>query len=45
VVKRVHSRSHLADIGVNDWAHLSEKLKQHEDSVEHLTNLRAWMEL
>ena len=45
VVRQARSKSHLANVGVNDWGHLSDKLKQHEDSLEHLTNLRAWVEL
>lgn len=45
VVRQTRSKSHLANVGVNDWGHLSDKLMQHEDSLEHLTNLRAWVEL
>ena len=45
VVRQARSKSHLANVGVNDWEHLSDKLKQHEDSLQHLTNLRAWVEL
>ncbi|KAL6530818.1 hypothetical protein OROGR_014678 [Orobanche gracilis] len=45
VVKKVRAKSNLASVGVDDWVHLGEKLKQHEDSLEHLTNLRAWAEL
>ncbi|KAL9154317.1 hypothetical protein ABFS82_10G106500 [Erythranthe guttata] len=43
--KVMHTRSNLASEGVNDWKHLGDKLKQHEHSVEHLTNLRACVEL
>ena len=45
VVKKARSQSNLASSGVDDWVHLGEKLKQHEDSREHLINLRAWAEL
>ncbi|XP_042387582.1 zinc finger MYM-type protein 1-like [Zingiber officinale] len=43
--KVIHTKSNLAREGVNDWKHLCDKLKQHENSVEHLTNLRAFVEL
>ena len=36
------SKSNLASVGVDDWLHLGEKLNQHEDSLEHLTNLKEW---
>ena len=45
VIKTARSKSNLASVGVDDWVHLGEKLKQHEDSLEHLTNLKAWAEL
>ncbi|XP_063948198.1 uncharacterized protein LOC135152270 [Daucus carota subsp. sativus] len=45
MIKTARSKSNLASVGVDDWVHLGEKLKQHEDSLEHLTNLKAWAEL
>ncbi|KAJ6831765.1 zinc finger MYM-type protein 1-like [Iris pallida] len=42
--KVMHSRSHLAGEGINDWKHLSEKLTQHERSREHALNFIAWVE-
>ncbi|KAJ6804176.1 zinc finger MYM-type protein 1-like [Iris pallida] len=42
--KVMHSRSHLAGEGINDWKHLSEKLTQHERSRERALNFIAWVE-
>ncbi|XP_074331810.1 uncharacterized protein LOC141668778 [Apium graveolens] len=44
VVKNASSKINLASVGVDDWVHFGEKLKQHDDSLVHLTNLRAWAE-
>ena len=35
----------LASKGVRDWKQMSKKLKQHENSVEHLTNMNTWNDL
>jgi hypothetical protein len=35
----------LANDGVKDWKHLSEKLKQHENSVENLSNMKKWSDV
>ncbi|KAL8042369.1 hypothetical protein ABFX02_09G045900 [Erythranthe guttata] len=43
--KTMPSRSLLATEGICDWKHLSEKLTQHENSKEHLMNLRSCVEL
>ncbi|XP_052190724.1 uncharacterized protein LOC127800254 [Diospyros lotus] len=43
--KTMNSRSQLTSEGTRDWKHLGEKLKQHESSIEHLTNLRSCIEL
>ncbi|XP_034208379.1 zinc finger MYM-type protein 1-like [Prunus dulcis] len=41
----MHARSQLASEGSRDWKHLGDKLKQHEKSIEHITNLRSCVEL
>ncbi|XP_073138470.1 uncharacterized protein [Henckelia pumila] len=43
--KTLQSRSQLAEEGSRDWKHLSEKLREHEKSREHLANLRSMVEL
>nr|XP_043612077.1 zinc finger MYM-type protein 5-like [Erigeron canadensis] len=43
--KTATTRSQLGSEGINDWKHLSDTLKKHENSSEHMINLRTWSEL
>ncbi|XP_024992448.1 uncharacterized protein LOC112526392 [Cynara cardunculus var. scolymus] len=45
IFKTAWSRSQLATEGINDWRHLGETLSLHENSFEHMINLRTWTEL
>ncbi|KAL4082852.1 hypothetical protein QTP88_029508 [Uroleucon formosanum] len=39
------NESHLCNIGLKDWKHLSEKLKSHESLKIHFQSIKSWMEL
>nr|TKW34370.1 hypothetical protein SEVIR_2G302700v2 [Setaria viridis] len=39
------SPSSLARDGLRNWRHISEKLREHKNSVEHISNLNSWNEL
>ncbi|XP_071739856.1 uncharacterized protein [Rutidosis leptorrhynchoides] len=43
--KKPICKSELGNVGINDWRHLSEKLKNRESSSEHMQNLENWAEL
>jgi len=41
----VSCTSKLANEGSKDWRNLSAKLKSHEITNEHITNMNAWIDL
>jgi len=41
----VSRTSKLANEGSNDWRNLSNKLKRHEISNEHITKMNEWIDL
>ena len=41
----VSCTSKLANKGSKDWRNLSAKLKSHEITNEHITNMNAWIDL
>jgi hypothetical protein len=45
LIKKGLVRGQLANEGFNDWAHLSHRLKEHEITREHVTNMTSWYDL
>jgi len=43
--KSNQNKSNFVSDGVRDWRHMSEELRQHENTVEHLTNMNTWNDL
>ncbi|KAL9293972.1 putative transcription factor and/or regulators TTF-type(Zn) family [Arabidopsis thaliana] len=43
--KKIPKKSYLRDDGFYDCAHINVRLKEHETSIEHLSNMATWIEL
>ncbi|XP_024626895.1 zinc finger MYM-type protein 1-like [Medicago truncatula] len=45
VYKRWVGNGQLTNEGFSDWSHVSERLREHETSMEHVKNMTTWYEL
>lgn len=45
VFTKGHRKGQLVNEGFSDWIHLSERLKEHETSADHVINMTSWYEL
>ncbi|XP_021843059.2 uncharacterized protein [Spinacia oleracea] len=45
VFKKGIGRGLLANEGFSDWAHIGERLREHEIGMEHVKNMATWYEL
>ncbi|KAK9740773.1 hypothetical protein RND81_03G059100 [Saponaria officinalis] len=43
--KSITNKSLLANDGLRDWKHINDRLKQHENSTEHMNNMFTWIEM
>ncbi|KAK3230222.1 hypothetical protein Dsin_002103 [Dipteronia sinensis] len=41
----MNTNSLLAHEGFNNWKHLNERLREHENSIKHITNMSTWIDL
>ncbi|KAI3505608.1 hypothetical protein L1887_27741 [Cichorium endivia] len=44
IFKSTYQKGYLTNEGYNDWKHLSERLKEHENSNEHIVCMNKWNE-
>jgi hypothetical protein len=45
IFKTSITKSAMGHDGLSDWKHIHDKLKEHETSIEHMTNMNSWNEL
>jgi hypothetical protein len=45
LLRKGHLKSQLANEGFNDWSHVNIRLKDHETSADHITNMATWYDL
>ncbi|KAK9750633.1 hypothetical protein RND81_02G209400 [Saponaria officinalis] len=43
--KSITNKSFLGNDGLRDWKHMNDRLKQHENSTEHMNNMFTWNEM
>jgi hypothetical protein len=45
LLRKGHLKCQLANEGFNDWSHVNIRLKDHETSADHITNMATWYDL
>jgi hypothetical protein len=45
LLRKGHLKSQLANEGFNDWSHVNIRLKDHETSADHITNMATWYDM
>jgi len=45
LLRKGHLRSQLANEGLSDWSHVGTRLKDHETSADHITNMASWYDM
>lgn len=45
LLRKGHLKSQLANEGFSDWSHVNARLKEHEVSADHITNMATWYDM
>jgi hypothetical protein len=45
IIEKGHAKGQLSNDGFSDWNHFGTRLKEHETSAEHVSNMASWYEL
>jgi len=45
LLRKGHLRNQLANEGLSDWSHVGTRLKDHETSADHITNMASWYDM